>query len=119
MRSTTVSFRSATYSAASNISSFLTGSSNDFFRLPTTPPPTPGASILQVDHGTPPQLNAATADYVLTARVGLIPEPSTWMMIGTGLLGLGAVAVGRGRRATPAPGPAARDGELPKEPLVG
>ena len=65
------------------------------FRVPTAPPPARGSTIILASHGMPPWLFASSADHVLTAQVGLVPEPSTWMMLGTGLLGLGAVAARR------------------------
>lgn len=71
----------------------------DHFTIPTAPRPPRGSTIIVASHGMPPWLFASSADHVLTAQVGLVPEPSTWMMLGTGLLGLGGVALRRRSRA--------------------
>ena len=67
----------------------------DHFRIPTAPPPPRGSTILLASHGMLPRIDVGTADHALSATVGLVPESSTWMMLGTGLLALGGVAVTR------------------------
>ena len=74
------------------------GFTNNFIVPTATPRPPRGSTILIAETGLPPRLPATSGDYTIEAWIGLTPEPSTWMMLGTGLLGLGGVAVGRRRR---------------------
>jgi hypothetical protein len=72
----------------------------DHFFLNTTPLP-PGLGFtgplsLVYDHLTQEVIRGETGSLTLQARVGIVPEPSTLVLLATGLVGV--LAHGRGRR---------------------
>jgi hypothetical protein len=71
----------------------LTGRSS---YLTLTPPPNPSGpsypSVIIDQIGTLRITDATTGPVALTGSLALVPEPSTYALLGTGLLALGAVA---------------------------
>lgn len=73
--------------------------SNVFFRGLLDSPPPSTYTLIAFDHITVPDLSAVSGSVDVTGAYGLIPEPSTFVLTGTGVLAL-IITAGCRRRGT-------------------